>query len=64
LRSAGVFQDLAFDTGFHQAIWQRRGRSTVIWAMDTSPNFFDVLGIQPAAGRLYQRTMKTALSWW
>ena len=53
MRSAGVFQDLAFETGFHQAIWQRSGQSAVIWAMDTSPNFFEVLGIHPAAGRLY-----------
>jgi len=53
LRSGGVFQDLAFDTGFHQAIWQRSGQSAIVWAMDTSPNFFDVLGIHPAAGRLY-----------
>src|SRR6185369_3830827 len=40
LRAAGVFQELAFETGFHQAIWQRSGRSAVIWAIDTSPNFF------------------------
>ncbi|HXA51113.1 MAG TPA: ABC transporter permease [Candidatus Acidoferrum sp.] len=53
LRAAGVFQDLAFDTGFHDAIWQRTNRNEVIWAMDTSPNFFDLLGIHPAAGRLY-----------
>ena len=53
LRSAGVFQDLAFDTGFHQATWQRSGRNGVIWAMDTSPNFFDLLGIHPSVGRLY-----------
>ena len=38
LRAAGVFQDLAFDTGFHDAIWQRTGRNEVVWAMDTSPN--------------------------
>jgi predicted permease len=53
LRAASVFQDLAFDTGFHDAIWQRTGRNEVIWVMDTSPNFFDLLGIHPAAGRLY-----------
>ena len=53
LRAAGVFQDLAFDSGFHDAVWQRTGRNEVSWAMDTSPNFFDVLGIHPAAGRLY-----------
>jgi putative ABC transport system permease protein len=53
LRAAGIFQDLAFETGFHDAIWQRTGRNDLIWAMDTSPNFFDLLGIHPAAGRLY-----------
>jgi putative ABC transport system permease protein len=61
LRSAGVFQDLAFETGFHQAIWQRSGQGAVIWAMDTSPNFFDVLGIQPAAGRLYTQKDESSL---
>uniref|UniRef100_Q01R06 Permease n=1 Tax=Solibacter usitatus (strain Ellin6076) TaxID=234267 RepID=Q01R06_SOLUE len=53
LRAAGVFQDLAFDSGFHDAVWQRTGRNEVVWVMDTSPNFFEVLRIHPAAGRLY-----------
>ncbi len=53
LRAAGAFQDLACDTGFHDASWQREGRSEVVWVMDTSANFFDLLGIHPAAGRLY-----------
>jgi predicted permease len=53
LRGGGAFQDLAFDTGFHDAIWQRRGGNEVAWVMDTSPNFFELLGISPVAGRLY-----------
>lgn len=53
LRASGVFQDLAFDTGFHSANWQRSGRNELLWAMDTSANFFDVLGVQPLAGHLY-----------
>src|SRR5436305_315524 len=55
LHQARVFQDLAFDTGLHDAIWQRAGRNEMIWGMDTSPNFFDVLGIRPAIGRLYRQ---------
>src|SRR5436305_13576371 len=51
LRRAGPFQDVAFETGLHDAIWQRAGRTQMInqmiWGMDTSPNFFDVLGIRP-----------------
>jgi putative ABC transport system permease protein len=53
LQHAGVFQDTAFDAGLHDAMWQRPHRNEVIWGMDTSPNFFQVLGIQAAAGRLY-----------
>src|SRR5215467_10116728 len=53
LLGGGAFQDLAFDTGFHDAIWQRRGRNEMVWVMDTSPNFFELLGIAPTAGRLY-----------
>jgi len=30
LRSADVFQNLAFETGFHQAIWQRSGQGAII----------------------------------
>lgn len=53
LRPIAGFQDLAFDTGLHDAIWNNGDRAEVIWAMDTSPNFFEVLGIHAAAGRLY-----------
>ncbi len=56
LRGTGVFQDLAFNTGLHDAMWQRTGRNEVIWGMDTSPNFFELLGIRPAAGRLYTQS--------
>jgi putative ABC transport system permease protein len=55
LRGAGIFEDVAFETGFHDAIWQRPGRNEMIWGMDTSPNFFELLGIRPAVGRLYQQ---------
>jgi hypothetical protein len=56
LRRTGVFQDVAFETGLHDAIWQPGGRNQMIWGIDTSPNFFDVLGIRPAAGRLYTQS--------
>ena len=53
LRRAAVFRDIAFHTGLHDAIWQHPGRNEIVWGMDTSPNFFDLLGIHPAIGRLY-----------
>ena len=56
LRQARVFQDTAFNAGLHDAIWQHANRNEVIWGMDTSPNFFDVLGVRPAAGRLYTQS--------
>ncbi len=56
LRRTGAFQDLAFEAGLHDAIWQSGGRNQMIWGIDTSPNFFDVLGITPAYGRLYTQS--------
>lgn len=53
LRHAGVFQDLAFDAGLHDATWRQPDRREIVWTMPTSPNFFQVLGIRAAAGRLY-----------
>jgi predicted permease len=52
-RQTGVFSDLAFDTGFHDAYWQTGDQPEVAWQMDTSPNFFEVLGVRPAIGRAY-----------
>jgi len=54
-RQAGVFQDLAFDTGFHDAYWQTGDHAEIAWQMDTSPNFFEVLGVGPAIGRAYSQ---------
>jgi putative ABC transport system permease protein len=56
LWQTGVFQDLAFETGFHDENWQTGDRAEVAWVMDTSPNFFDVLGVRPGAGRLYSQS--------
>ncbi len=53
LRRAAVFQDVAFHAGLHDAIWQNAQLNEMIWGMDTSPNFFDVLGVRAAIGRLY-----------
>ena len=53
LRHAGIFQDVAFDAGLRDANWRQGSRRQIVWIMPTSPNFFQVLGIVPAAGRLY-----------
>src|SRR5262249_49471815 len=53
LRSAGVFQDLAWESGLGNSIWTTGTGSEVIWQMITSPNFFDLLGVGASAGRLY-----------
>ncbi len=55
LRSAGVFQDLAFDTGLGNLNWDVGTHSEVAWQMTTSANFFDVLGVGASAGRLYSQ---------
>lgn len=56
LRRDGVFRDLAFDAGLDNAGWNRAGRGEVVWELETSANFFEVLGIRAAAGRLYMQT--------
>jgi putative ABC transport system permease protein len=55
LRTVPVFEDIAFDTGFHDINWQNGRRAEIAWSTDTSPNFFDVLGVRPAMGRLYSQ---------
>jgi putative ABC transport system permease protein len=56
LRSAGVFQDLAFETGLGNVNWDVETRSEIAWRMTTSANFFDVLGVGASAGRLYSQS--------
>src|SRR5262249_9874555 len=56
LRHAGVFQDLAFETGLGDLNWNSGTHSEVAWQMKTSANFFDVLGIQASTGRLYAQS--------
>ena len=56
LRHAGVFQDLAFETGIGNLNWDVGTHSEVIWGMHTSANFFDVLGVGASAGRLYSQS--------
>lgn len=53
LRGAGIFEDTAFDSGMHDPLWRRGNRNEVAWVMQTSPNFFEVLGIRAYSGRLY-----------
>jgi putative ABC transport system permease protein len=56
LRHAGLFQDLAFDTGLSNVSWDTGPRSEVAWQMTTSANFFDVLGVSASPGRLYSQS--------
>ena len=56
LRHAGVFQDLAFETGLGNVNWDVETHSEIEWRMNTSANFFDVLGVAASAGRLYSQS--------
>jgi putative ABC transport system permease protein len=56
LRRAGVFQDLTFVTGLGNTDWDTAGRKEITWRMTTSANFFDVLGVGSARGRLYSQS--------
>ena len=53
LSHAGVFDGLAFDTGFGNQIWNTGTHGEVVWRMGASANFFDVLGVTASAGRLF-----------
>jgi putative ABC transport system permease protein len=53
LSQAEVFQDLAFETGLGNITWDAGTHTEVAWQMPTSANFFDVLGVNASAGRLY-----------
>jgi putative ABC transport system permease protein len=55
IRAAGAFEDLAFYRGFGDRVWRAGLNAEVAWEMTTSPNFFDVLGVRPSAGRLYSQ---------
>lgn len=56
LRHAGIFQDLAFESGLGNLNWDVGTHSEVAWQMITSANFFDVLGVGASAGRLYSQS--------
>lgn len=56
LRAARIFEDLAYERGLSDRIWQAAGRSEMAWTFTTSPNFFDVLGIDASTGRLYSQS--------
>jgi predicted permease len=55
LRHAGVFQDMAFDTGLADITWNNGTGNEVAWQISTSANFFDVLGVGAGLGRLYSQ---------
>ena len=55
LRHSPAFEALAFEAGIHDANWQTGDHAEIAWEMNTSANFFDVLGVRPAIGRLYSQ---------
>jgi putative ABC transport system permease protein len=55
LRQAGIFQDLAFNLWFTDINWNSGTHGEIAWQMVTSANFFDVLGVDASAGRLYNQ---------
>ena len=55
LHQDSTFEVFAFNTGIHDTNWQNGDHAEVAWGMDTSPNFFDVLGIRPLIGRVYSQ---------
>ena len=55
LKSAAVFQDLAFTRGLSDVNWNAGTHGEVVWQFTTSANFFDVLGVGASAGRLYSQ---------
>lgn len=55
LRHSTAFQALAFESGIHDTNWQTGDHAEIAWEMNTSANFFDVLGVRPAIGRLYSQ---------
>jgi len=55
LHQDSIFEAFAFNTGIHDTNWQNGDHAEVAWGMDTSANFFDVLGIRPVIGRFYSQ---------
>src|SRR5690348_1210108 len=55
LRRAGIFQDVAYDTGLGNVDWDTGDHKEIAWEMTTSANFFDVLGVRASAGRLFSQ---------
>jgi putative ABC transport system permease protein len=56
LQRAAAFQDVAFEAGFGDFNWNIGTHSEVAWEMPTSANFFEVLGVGAALGRLYSQS--------
>jgi putative ABC transport system permease protein len=53
LRTAGVFQDLAFQLGFGDIDWRTPSGGERVWRLSAGFNFFDVLGVRASRGRLF-----------
>jgi putative ABC transport system permease protein len=55
LQRTAAFQEVAFEAGFFDINWNIGAHSEIAWEMSTSANFFDVLGVGAALGRLYSQ---------
>jgi putative ABC transport system permease protein len=53
LQQAGVFQDAAFYRSFSIWNWRAGDHSEMVWTIQSSSNFFDVLGVRAGTGRLF-----------
>jgi predicted permease len=56
LRQSAPFEEMAFETGIHDTNWQTGDHAEVAWGLNTSPNFFDVLGVERGFGRFYSQS--------
>ena len=59
LHDTAVFRDLAFQLGLGDTGWRTASGEERIWKMETSANFFHVLGVRAFAGRLYAQADET-----
>jgi|SRR5579872_23642 len=56
LRASGSIENLAYHRRLGDRIWQEGGPSEIAWALTTSANFFNVLGVAASRGRLYSQS--------
>jgi hypothetical protein len=62
IRQASPFEEMAFDTGIHDANWQTGDHAEVAWAMDTSLTSSTCSASVPAPAASIRRPMKEVWS--